>query len=112
MIIYAITYSIDANPINQMATLKQNQFFNYYFIDVQVRGKYPNFTDSFYKEYGVDKEKLTMTEEDFTLITEHTVDYIGFSYYMSAAVDITTDEVQGNLLGSVRNPFLESSDWD
>ena len=114
MIIYATTYSIDANPVNQIATMKQNQFFNYYCTDVQVRGKYPSFADSFYQEYGVDKDKLEMTEEDFALLAEHTVDYIGFSYYMSAAVDVTTeevDEVQGNLLGGVRNPFLEASDW-
>ena len=114
MIIYATTYSIDANPVNQIATMKQNQFFNYYCTDVQVRGQYPSFADSFYKEYGVDTDRLEMTEEDFTLLAEHTVDYIGFSYYMSAAVDVTTeevDEVQGNLLGGVRNPFLEASDW-
>ena len=61
-----------------------------------------------YKEHGVKKEDLDITEEDLVLIAKYTVDYIGFSYYMSSAVDITTeeaDEVQGNLLGGVRNPF-------
>ncbi len=79
--------------------------------DVQVRGKYPSFTDRLYKEHGVNKEDLEITEEDLALIAEHTVDYVGFSYYMSSAVDITTeeaDEVQGNLLGGVRNPFLDN----
>ncbi|EAC9982115.1 glycoside hydrolase family 1 protein, partial [Listeria monocytogenes] len=114
MIIYATTYSIDANPVNQVATMIHNQAFNYYCADVQVRGKYPSFTDRLYKEHGVNKEDLEITEEDLTLIAEHTVDYVGFSYYMSSAVDITTeeaDEVQGNLLGGVRNPFLEASEW-
>lgn len=67
-----------------------------------------------YKEHGVKKEDLDITEEDLVLIAKYTVDYIGFSYYMSSAVDITTeeaDEVQGNLLGGVRNPFLEASEW-
>ena len=114
MIIYATTYSIDANPVNQVATMIHNQAFNYYCADVQVRGKYPSFTDRLYKEHGVNKEDLEITEEDLALIAEHTVDYVGFSYYMSSAVDITTeeaDEVQGNLLGGVRNPFLEASEW-
>uniref|UniRef100_UPI0028A0E447 glycoside hydrolase family 1 protein n=1 Tax=Enterococcus sp. TaxID=35783 RepID=UPI0028A0E447 len=114
MIIYATTYSIDANPINQTATLIHNQAFNYYCADVQVRGKYPAFTDRLYKEYGVDRADLDITEEDLALIAQYTVDYVGFSYYMSSAVDVTTeevDEVQGNLLGGVRNPFLEASEW-
>ena len=114
MIIYATTYSIDANPVNQVATMIHNQAFNYYCADVQVRGKYPAFTDRLYKEHGVKKEDLDITEEDLALIAKYTVDYIGFSYYMSSAVDIATeeaDEVQGNLLGGVRNPFLEASEW-
>ena len=39
MIIYATTYSIDANPVNQVATMTHNQAFNYYCADVQVRGE-------------------------------------------------------------------------
>ena len=82
MIIYATTYSIDANPVNQVATMIHNQAFNYYCADVQVRGKYPAFTDRLYKEHGVKKEDLDITEEDLALIAKYTVDYIGFSYYM------------------------------
>ena len=37
MIIYAATYSIDLNPVNQVATMIHNQAFNYYCADVQVR---------------------------------------------------------------------------
>ena len=49
MIIYATTYSIDANPINQVATLIQNQEFNFFCTDVQVRGEYPAYTARTYK---------------------------------------------------------------
>ncbi|MEI1232302.1 glycoside hydrolase family 1 protein [Enterococcus mundtii] len=114
MIIYATTYSIDANPINQVATLIQNQEFNFFCTDVQVRGEYPAYTARTYKKYGVDAAKLEQTEEDFQLLKEYPVDYIGFSYYMSSAIDETNpdaDTSNGNLLGGVKNPFLEASEW-
>ncbi|WP_067843804.1 glycoside hydrolase family 1 protein [Amphibacillus sediminis] len=114
MILYATTYSMDANPINQVASMIQNQAFNYYCADVQIRGKYPAFTERLLKEHNIEWADLDITEEDLELIAEHTVDYIGFSYYMSAAVNETAteeDNVEGNLLGGVRNPFLEASEW-
>ncbi|EOL42063.1 6-phospho-beta-glucosidase [Enterococcus phoeniculicola] len=116
MIIYATTYSIDANPTNQVATLIQNQEFNYFCTDVQVRGEYPAYTKRTYKKYGVDEQALEITKEDLALLKAYPVDYIGFSYYMSSAVNETmtveeTDVVTGNLLGGVRNPFLEASEW-
>ncbi|KAF1297577.1 6-phospho-beta-glucosidase [Enterococcus sp. JM4C] len=116
MIIYATTYSMNANPVNQMATLIQNQEFNFFCTDVQVRGKYPAYTQRTYEKYGVDEQALEITQEDLDLLAAYPVDYIGFSYYMSAAIDETLSEeeaemVSGNLLGGVRNPFLEASEW-
>lgn len=114
MIIYATTYSIDANPVNQVATMIQNQEFNFFCTDVQVRGEYPAYTARTYKKYGVDSEKLEQTEEDFQLLKEYPVDYIGFSYYMSTAINETDPQAatsEGNLLGGVKNPFLEASEW-
>lgn len=114
MIIYATTYSLDANPVNQAATMEQNQIFNYYCADVQVRGEYPGYTNRFLNSRGVKFEDLDITEEDLDLLKAYPVDYVGFSYYMSSAVTVTGDEsdtVAGNLLGGVRNPFLKASEW-
>lgn len=114
MIIYATTYSLDANPVNQAATMEQNQIFNYYCADVQVRGEYPGFTNRFLNSRGVKFEDLDITQEDLDLLKAYPVDYVGFSYYMSSAVTVTGDEsdtVDGNLLGGVRNPFLKASEW-
>lgn len=114
MIIYATTYSLDANPVNQAATMEQNQIFNYYCADVQVRGEYPGFTNRFLNSRGVKFEDLDITKEDLDLLKAYPVDYVGFSYYMSSAVTVTCDEsdtVAGNLLGGVRNPFLKASEW-
>lgn len=111
MIIYATTYSINANPVNQVATLLQNQEFNFFCTDVQARGTYPVYTERMHEKYGV--KDLEITAEDLALLKAYPVDYIGFSYYMSAAIDEVEgdDEVAGNLLGGVRNPYLEASEW-
>ena len=109
MIIYATTYGIDSNPVNQVATMIENQEFNYYCTDVQVRGEYPAYAE---QKYAV--KDLVIEEGDLELLKEYPVDYIGFSYYMSTAVDVTgttNDTANGNLLGGVKNPFLEASEW-
>ena len=114
MIIYATTYSIDSNPINQAANLVQNQEFNFFCTDVQVRGEYPVYTKRLYNKFGVDQNELEITEEDLEILKAYPVDYIGFSYYMSMVVDETSEEIEGvsgNLLGGVKNPFLKASEW-
>lgn len=114
MIIYATTYSIDSNPINQAANLVQNREFNFFCTDVQVRGEYPAYTKRLYNKFGVDQNELEITEEDLEILKAYPVDYIGFSYYMSMVVDETSEEtegVSGNLLGGVKNPFLKASEW-
>ncbi len=50
MIIYATTYGIDSNPVNQVATMIENQEFNYYCTDVQVRGEYPAYAERMYQK--------------------------------------------------------------
>lgn len=112
MILYATTYSIDSNPINQLATLEHNQEFNFFCGDVQVRGKYPAYTNRLFKKYGV--KELDIENQDLELLKTYPVDYIGFSYYMSTVIDETNehaDVVAGNLLGGVKNSFLEASEW-
>lgn len=114
MIIYATTYSLDANPVNQVATMEQNQAFNFFCSDVQVRGEYPAYTNRLFGKYGLSFSELETEPADFDLLKNHPVDYIGFSYYMSAVVDVTNpdnEEASGNLLAGVKNPFLKASEW-
>ncbi|QGH36898.1 6-phospho-beta-glucosidase [Gracilibacillus salitolerans] len=111
MILYAPVYPYDANPDNVMHALQEERLFNYYCADVQVRGEYPAFMTRYFKENNI---KLDIKEGDLDLIKEHTVDYIGFSYYMSRTEKKEkADEKQadGNIMSGVRNPFLKASDW-
>ncbi|SDJ76968.1 Glycosyl hydrolase family 1 [Alkalibacterium thalassium] len=59
-------------------------------------------------------KSIKMEDGDLELIQEGTVDFISFSYYMSRTdkKEQTPEELgQGNLIGGVKNPFLEASDW-
>ncbi len=53
---------------------------NYFFIDVQARGYYPNYAKKKWERAGIEIE---MTDQDLALLKEHTVDFISFSYYSS-----------------------------
>ena len=48
------------------------------------------------------------------MLKEHTVDFISFSYY-SSRVSTTDNELleqtAGNIFASVKNPYLEASEW-
>lgn len=114
MSIYSTTYAFDANPVNQIAAQQSIQEFNYFCNDVQVRGEYPVFTHRLHKKYGIKTEDLEITKEDLDSLKKGTVDYIGFSYYMSTVESKTQEgvEASGNMvLGGVKNPFLKESEW-
>jgi len=84
---------------------------NYFFIDVQSRGEYPAYALKELEREGIEIE---MTEEDKALLKEHTVDFISFSYYSSrvASGDPKVNEkTAGNIFASVKNPYLEASEW-
>lgn len=111
MILYAPVYSFDSHPENVMYALQEEQFFNYYCGDVQVRGEYPAFIKRYFKEHDI---KLEIQHGDLDLLKEGKVDYVGFSYYMSRTEkkDKSDEEAsQGNIIGGIRNPFLKASDW-
>lgn len=113
MQIYAPLYAFDSNPINQFASQLKQRAFDYFTSDVQVRGYYPTYLNQLLKEY--DAEAPEMEPGDEELLRENTVDYIGFSYYMSMAINETSaedsDPASGNLMQGVKNPFLEASEW-
>ena len=75
-----------------------------------ARGSYPNYTKDIFNKKDV---KLKVSEEDRNLIKKHTLDFISFSYYQSrcASADPSRGMTDGNVVKSVKNPYLETSDW-
>lgn len=86
----------------------------WFFCDVQVRGHYPSYAIKMFERKGF---KIPITEEDKATLAEGTVDYIGFSYYMSNVVDSqkeqsdTSEVLEASNPYSVSNPFIKTSDW-
>lgn len=70
------------------------------------------FTESFERKGS----QIPITDEDVADLAKGTVDYIGFSYYMSNTVDSTkqgdaNQVFNGGSSYSVKNPYIEESDW-
>ncbi|WP_077307338.1 glycoside hydrolase family 1 protein [Terribacillus halophilus] len=111
MIATMTTYPLTPNPDDVFAALEQDRK-TLQFSDVQVRGFYPGYMKRYFKEHDIN---FHIAKGDEELMKEHTVDYIGFSYYMTFIA--TTDEAklkeaaEGNLMTGIRNPYLKASDW-
>ncbi|MGX6969477.1 glycoside hydrolase family 1 protein [Vagococcus bubulae] len=108
MILGVPIYPLTPNPHDVWEALETERQ-NYYFSDIQVRGYYPSYTKRFFKENNI---QLNITEQDKEDL-KHTVDFVSFSYYMSACAssDPTIESGKGNIIGGVPNPYLESSEW-
>jgi 6-phospho-beta-glucosidase len=110
MLLYPLTYPETCNPNDVLAA---NEAMNkqYFFTDVHVRGYYPNFMKRYFERNDI---SIKMEEEDEEVLKQGTVDYIGFSYYMTLVA--TTDKEKlaaagGNMLRGAKNPYLKASDW-
>ncbi|RDU24152.1 6-phospho-beta-glucosidase [Anaerosacchariphilus polymeriproducens] len=91
---------------------KQTERGNYFFIDVQSRGEYPNYALKWLEKDGIE---LDWQANDKEILKEGTVDFIGFSYYCSrcdtADSEITLNRMAANAFRTVRNPYLKASEW-
>ena len=112
MMAYVPIYPHSCNPNDMIASLKINER-RYFYSDVHVRGEVPSYTQKYWERNNYNIE---ISEEEKAVLKEGTVDYIGFSYYMSGTVSTDTTiegipnkDFKGTQM--VRNPYIESSDW-
>ncbi|MDO4253621.1 MAG: family 1 glycosylhydrolase [Kocuria sp.] len=108
MIIAIPTYPLTPDPQDVLKALHNDQS-NYAFGDVHCRGYYPGYFLRTLRESGVE---LTITEQDREDL-KNTVDFVSFSYYVSACESNSPDldRTQGNIMGGVPNPHLQASEW-
>lgn len=100
-------YPLNCKPTN-MILMTKKMHEKWLFCDVQCRGYYPAYAQKFFENKGYE---LDITEADQIALSEGTVDYIGFSYYMSDTVDI--DDVNEDKTDfSVKNPYVPMTDWN
>lgn len=110
MIAMVPIYPYSCAPNDMMAATVAMQR-RYWFTDVHCKGYYPSFIESYFKRQGY---QLDRTAEDLADLKAGTVDYIGFSYYMSFAIKdhdkapaFDYDEARD----LVKNPYVKASDW-
>ncbi|MBO0438913.1 6-phospho-beta-glucosidase [Candidatus Enterococcus ikei] len=104
-------YPYTCNPKDIQATVERSRE-QYFFIDVQVNGAYPYFSQRYFEEHAI---KLELSKEELTLLAENTVDFIAFSYYTSRLEtvnpELRNNAIEGNAMISIRNPYLKDAGW-
>jgi 6-phospho-beta-glucosidase len=119
MIGFVPVYPYSCNPKDMMEFTAANHK-KYWFADIHCNGEIPAYLEKYWERQGW---KIDVSEQDRKDLREGTVDYIGFSYYMS----ITTkwnegndhyDFHEGNFAMKdtrpsdlTKNPYLKASDW-
>ena len=102
MIAYSPVYPATCKPADIVAAqlLMKKQ---YYMADVHCRGEYPAFL---LKDWEKNGYTVSIREEDRAILRNGTVDFIGFSYYMSKVYSA------GKAYGAfAENPYIEKSEW-
>lgn len=111
MLAAGTVYPYTCNPEDILEVQARNRE-NYFFIDVQAKGKYPSYATRMFEEMNI---TIDITEEEKKILAENTVDYVAFSYYSSrlrsADKEIMKQKKVGNAFASLKNPYLKESEW-
>ncbi|EHI99226.1 6-phospho-beta-glucosidase [Clostridium sp. DL-VIII] len=111
MLTRTLTYPENCHPQNMLLALKENRQ-NYFYADVQVLGEYPKHVKNYWKRNNI---SIEITQGDEEIIKCYPADFVSFSYYMSRVASKDEDQkekVSGNLTSGVKNPYLETTEWN
>jgi len=110
MICYMAAYPVNCNPKNVLECQEYDRRMNCLAGDVHVRGVYPAYTKRLFEKMGV---KLDVADGELENLKNGVVDFYTFSYYMTNCIgsDDTMQSTSGNIMGGLKNPYLEASDW-
>ena len=103
-------YPYSCRPSDMILSV-QEMHKRYFFTDIQCRGHYPEYAKKMFERKGF---HIKMEPEDTKILSEGTVDYIGFSYYMTKVVSsVKVDGAVDNKEGAyqVANPYAKATAW-
>lgn len=111
MIAHITYYPLTSHPKDVLLAQDLDMFMNNYCGDVQVFGEYNPLSLKYLENNNI---KLQISDEDQKTLKEGVVDFYSFSYYMTNCVshEQGNETTLGNLLGGVKNPYLQSSEWE
>ena len=111
MVSHVPIYPYSCDPEDVMAAEIGNRE-RFFFPDVHTRGHYPAYALKEIDRGGYD---IGWQDGDAEILAAGTVDYVGFSYYMSTTVKAGASSEDVNLAGGLRNsvpnPHVKASDW-
>ena len=109
MIAGGATYPLTCNPKDVWETIVSERE-GYFFVDVQAKGEYPGYGKRLFKENNIE---LEMEPGDLETLKKYPTDFVAFSYYSSRIATASKEEdmSEGNVFASVKNPYLEESEW-
>lgn len=103
-------YPYTCRPEDYQEAIKRDRE-GYFFIDVQARGKYPNYALKKFEQEGL---RIQMEAGDEEILASAPVDFVSFSYYCSRTVSAHAEDYQqatGNIFASIKNEHLPSTEW-
>ena len=104
-------YPWSCDPEDVFAAIEQDHV-NYFFSDVQARGRYAPYAVKMMARRGVTPR---MEEGDAAILREGTVDFVSFSYYSSRCISAHPEQTGAmqttNAAKTLRNPHLASTEW-
>lgn len=101
-------YPITCDPKDVAQAQREMEIWNYYSLDVLVKGRYPYWADRFWEENEI---SLEIEENDLEIIKAGTVDFISMSYYRTDVSEYEEDiDFEKTNFGKA-NPLLKTNKW-
>lgn len=102
-------YPLTAKPKDNLKLLQDEQMNQWFCSDILLKGIYPYYAEKYFKDNNI---LVEFKKGDTEVLKNNTSEIFSFSYYSSSVVS-TTDQNQtaGNLVSTIKNPFLEATDW-
>ena len=106
MIARFTTYPATCHPDDVMQMILDDQYSNWFYLDVMARGKYPAYMERYFEKENIHIVKEAMDDE---ILRNNTIDFTSFSYYFSQVSTVQQDweKTSGNLIMANKNPYLE-----
>lgn len=101
-----ILFPKTCNPLDMVLTQKRNRM-QYFFPDVQLFGKYPDYAKVYFKENNFN---INETKEELEIIENNTLDFLAFSHYATRVIDHNTCTMDSKHFE--QNPYLKPSTWE
>ncbi|KRN19107.1 glycoside hydrolase family 1 protein [Lacticaseibacillus camelliae] len=110
MIARFTTYPATCKPEDNMQAIQDDQYSNWFYLDVLARGYYPTYMKRYFNLLNV---HVHQEAGDAALLRDGTVGFVAFSYYFS---QVSTNQknwakTAGNLIMTKKNPYLKASEW-